>query len=37
MQRSPQEHIRLTSRRPNCHFSFAEGVGPNTSVTLQMA
>jgi len=37
MQHSPQEHIRLTSLKSYCHFSFAEGGGPNTSVTLQMA
>jgi len=37
MQLSPQEHIRLTSLKSNCHFSFAKGGGPNTSVTLQMA
>jgi len=36
MQLSPQEHIRLSSLKSNCHFSFAGG-GPNTSVTLQMA
>jgi len=37
MQISPQNIMRLTSLKPNCQFSFAEGGGSNTFVSLQMA